>query len=341
MFTSWKKAAEPDMKKYLTLKSGLRKITNVMITEPFYQIIAISEREKVNENKVFYLLKFKKSQYTLKVLKAWKEAVEEAKLENLKIMHINSHFKASTGKLGGSVNDQDSELTFELFKNNTSHPIFKLPSKLQIQINCIKIFQVHTEMTPAALLRKYFNAMKYNSKLKKIRREQHDYSAVYYCQNMKRKYLRKLVEIYNDNIDEQQNMQRAMHYYDEKTLVKYWIGLLEGVKNSKREAVCDAIHKHNLKRKTLMGFYENITLKTKKAKLKELYQKFIESKKNRLVKNSYFTWKHHHALESYYNKAISEFEEYRTMRFKKRVLIAFLIVAKVRYFCTPKLMYLI
>lgn len=133
-FIAWRVLAAKDMKKYLRLKRGINKITNVMVAAPYYQMIAISEKEKVKEARVFYLLKSKKAQLTVKLFKAWREVVSETKIENLKISHINSHFKASTARSRETDDDQDSELTFELFKQKETIPVFKLPVKTQIQI---------------------------------------------------------------------------------------------------------------------------------------------------------------------------------------------------------------
>lgn len=330
-FNAWKVLAAQDMKKYLRLKRGINKITTVMVAAPYYQMIAISEKEKVKETRVFYLLKSKKAQFTGRLFKAWREVVSETKIENLKISHINSHFKANTARSGGTDDDQDSELTFELFKQKQDIPKFKLPVKTQIQITCIKSFQQWTEITPSVLLRKYFSALKYNCKLQKLRREQFEYSATFYCQNMRRKYLRKLVTVYNDRVDEQQNDFKATQYCYERTMVKTWVALIEGVKNSKREAICEAIHQHNLKTRTVMALKENIVINAKKKQLEILMTNFLKNRGKALIKHSYFSWKHHAELENFYKKAVTEFQEYRSMRFKRSVLKALCVESKVGF----------
>lgn len=148
---------------------------------------------------------------------------------------------------------------------------------------------------------------------------------------MKRKYLRKLVTVYNDRIDEQQNDFKVKHFYYQKTLVKTWIAFIEGVKNSKREAICEAIHQHNLKSRTVMALKENIVINAKKKQLSILMNSFVKNRGKALIKHSYSTWKHHAELENYYKKAVAEFQEYRSMRFKRSVLKALCVESKVGF----------
>jgi hypothetical protein len=135
MFSEWKEAASERMPLYLALKRGINKITNVMVSDSYFQLIAINEKEKAKEDKVFYLLKRKKYDFSIKVIRAWKNAIIETKVENQKIDFINNHFKAISSRESTIEEDQNSELTFEIFKNTQKHPTFKLPSKILIQIN--------------------------------------------------------------------------------------------------------------------------------------------------------------------------------------------------------------
>jgi hypothetical protein len=133
IFSNWKNIATPNMKKFIDFKRACRKISNVMVSKPYYLMIAISEKEKVREDRVYYIMRTKKSQFIVKIIQAWRKVITEDKIENQKIEIINSHFKANSITQEIS-NENDSELTFELSKNNQKHPIFKYPNKLEVQI---------------------------------------------------------------------------------------------------------------------------------------------------------------------------------------------------------------
>lgn len=46
-----------------------------------------------------------------------------------------------------------------------------------------------------------------------------------------------MVSVYNNQIDDQQNTFKADQFHYEKSMIKYWDALQEGVKTSKKEAV--------------------------------------------------------------------------------------------------------
>ena len=133
MFKAWKVAAEPDMKKYLKMKRALNVITNIMITKPFYQLISISEKEKVKEDKAYYFLKQKQFDYLSKVYTKWRKVIAEQKFESIKIKHINQHFKTLSNTNDPNLHEKESEITFDENKIKKIAPDFKLPAKLQIQ----------------------------------------------------------------------------------------------------------------------------------------------------------------------------------------------------------------
>lgn len=134
MFKAWKTAAEPDMKKYLNMKRAFSTITNIMVTRPFYQLIAISEKEKVKEDKAYYFYKQKQSEFLDKVFIEWRKVQSEQKFEHIKIKHIHTHFKAlGTDTIDSGFNGTESQLTFVENNLNLNLPNFKLPVKLQIQ----------------------------------------------------------------------------------------------------------------------------------------------------------------------------------------------------------------
>jgi hypothetical protein len=321
MFISWKESATPSMKKCVDFKRACRKINSVMVSAPYYMMIAISEKEKVKEDKVYYMMKIKKAQFIVKVIQAWKETITESKIENKKIQIINSHFKANSRNTE-VLDDIDSEITFELFKDHQKHPIFKYPNKLEVQITCIKAFQDYSETKDNVLKRKYFNALKFTSKVLKTRNEQFEYSSTLYSQNLKRKYIRLMVTGYNNQLDKQQNRLKADQFYSEKSIIKYWVNFHEGIKNSKREAICDAIHDRNLAAKTIAALKYYTELKVKKALLNQKEQEFVAHKSELSTKNSYFIWKHHYQLQSYYGKAIEEFDNFRAVVTKRAVFSA-------------------
>ena len=134
MFTAWKVAAEPDMKKYLKMKRAFNTITNIMVTRPFYQLISISEKEKVKEDKAYYFYKHKQTEFLDRIFIKWRKVLSEQKFEHIKIKHIHSHFKAlENNTVETGLNGTESQLTFVENNSNFMVPNFKLPVKLQIQ----------------------------------------------------------------------------------------------------------------------------------------------------------------------------------------------------------------
>ena len=328
MFSNWKEISEPNMSTYLTLKRGINKISNVMLTEPYFHIISINEKEKAKEDKVFYLLKRKQFEKIGRLLQAWRQVNIDSKLDRKNMININNYFKESQ-RLMITETDQESELTFELTKPAFKHPEFSIATKPLIQITCMKSFGEYTEPTTSSLLKKYFIALKYNCKAQKVRKEQFEYSSVYYCRSLKSKFIRKLVNAYNDSIDEHENDFKAKQYYYQKQQVNAWMAILEGVKNSKKEKLCEDIHVHNLKLKTFKSLAKNVKTSVKKRQLQDLLQVFQHNRTNSRIKHCYYTWKHRYDLDSYYVKVVSEFEQYRTMRFKRSILKALEVQTKV------------
>ena len=130
-----------NLKTYLKIKQGLNIITNTMISQPYFELIAISEKEKVKENKAYYFFMKKQQIFTAKLFKSWKECVKELKVENQKVLDISHFFKSKTGTFNSLYNETDFELTDELFKQKPAEPKFKLPVKLQVQTLLIRAFQ--------------------------------------------------------------------------------------------------------------------------------------------------------------------------------------------------------
>ena len=311
IFYQWKNIAAPDMKKYINMKRAIRKITTVMTSKPFYQIISISEKEKVKEDKAFYHNKISKSRFIGKILQEWKNVIVEEKIEGRKIGQIITHFNMSSQKFIRNPEDPDTELTFEIYSSTQEYPEFKVSPKTEVQITLIKSFQNFTETKDSSLLRKYFSALKLNTKLSLVRKDQFEYSSVYYCQNMKRKFLRFMVSAYNNSIDEKENSQKADVFYYENILAKYWAGILQGIRNSKKLDLFEKYQNRGMKMKILGALKKNVEVQRKKILLEARFHEFIDNKSQYLMKHSYFTWKNNYELENYYRTAIQQFQVYR------------------------------
>jgi len=91
-----------------------------------------------------------------------------------------------------------------------------------VQNSVIKAMQVYSSSTDRVLLQKYMNAMKFNLKLQKIRREQLEYSAKFYFSKLKRKYIRKMTEAYNKTIEAHQNEYKACQHFNERIVIYSW-----------------------------------------------------------------------------------------------------------------------
>lgn len=152
-----------------------------------------------------------------------------------------------------------------------------------------------------------------------MKREQLEYSSVYYCQNLKRKFIRNLVVIYNDTIDEKQNTLKASQHFYERSMMKYWCAVVEGARTSKHEKLSDEFHKNKLMRKTIKSLAKNIKINQKKKILKKLQGDFMRDRTDFMYKHCFDTWRHSFELLSYYKKAIQEFAEYRELRMKRSV----------------------
>jgi hypothetical protein len=156
----------------------------------------------------------------------------------------------------------------------------------------------------------------------KVRREQLEYSSVYYCQNLKRKFIRNLVVIYNDTIDEKQNSFKASQHYYERSVLKYWNAVVEGVKTSKHEKQSDNLHTVNLMKKSIKSLAKNSKIVQKKKELKKLQSVFMHNRTSFMFKHCFYTWKHSFDLQSYYKKVIQEFTEYKVLRTGRSVFKA-------------------
>lgn len=178
-FGQWKTLAKHDMERYISIKKAMSIITTTMLTSPFYTLVSLNEVEKTNENRLFYLRKSKSTTLTHTLFLAWKSVAAESKLETLKMLHIHNHFKEPLA----TESDQNSEITFEV-PTLPYYPSFSLPAKLHSQTtvmnSIIRCFQAYTPLTTQPTLQKYFNTLKYHSKLSKLRKEQYDYSAIFY-----------------------------------------------------------------------------------------------------------------------------------------------------------------
>ena len=62
------------------------------------------------------------------------------------------------------------------------------------------------------------------------------------------------------------------------------------------------------------GLMSNIKINQKKVKLNQLMTNFVKDRSLYLIKHTYFTWKHHYELETYYRKATNEFKQYREQK---------------------------
>lgn len=317
IFSQWKGIVQPNMKKYLTLKTGLRKITTVMLTQPFYHLLAISEKEKIKEKQAYFFNKEKQYQMVFICFKEWRETIKELKADKMKIKHISHYFNAKFERSQPVYSEIESEDAREMLKTGELLPTFKLPVKIIIQTGLIKSFQAYTETTPRVLMQKYMNAMKYNLKQQRVRREQLEYSSKYYAQKLKGKYLELLVEAYNAQIDLQQNQVKADQHYYARMLERTFYYFCEGIRVSKKEAICDSMYQAKLKQKSLIGFKMNIEINQKKDKLNALMVKFVKDRSHYLLNHTYFAWKSHFELERYYSMAIQEFKDYRSSRLLK------------------------
>ena len=143
-FTAWRKISILNLKTYLRIKQGLNIITNTMISQPYFELIAISEKEKVKENKAYYFLFKKQQKFTVKLFKGWKDCIQELKIENQKVLDISHYFKSKTATFKSLYNETDFGYTDELsnmLNENNDEPKFKLPVKLQVQTLLIRAFQ--------------------------------------------------------------------------------------------------------------------------------------------------------------------------------------------------------
>ena len=145
---------------------------------------------------------------------------------------------------------------------------------------------------------------------------------MYYCQNLKRKFIRNLVVAYNDTIDEKQNTLKAAQHFYERSVLTYWTAVVEGTRTSKNEKLADEVHFKRLIKKSFGSLATNIKVIQKKKVLKELQSEFMHNRTNFMFKHCFYTWKHSFDLQSYYKKVILEFSEYRTMRMRRSIFKA-------------------
>lgn len=78
-----------------------------------------------------------------------------------------------------------------------------------------------------------------------------------------------------------------------------------------------------------MSLAENIKINNKKKKLNNTMIQFMKDKNKYIIKHTYLTWRNHFELERYYNKAVSEFSEYRNSKLTQNILKAMAIQVKV------------
>jgi len=300
----------------------MKKITTVMVNRPFYHIIAISEKEKIKEDKAYYFEKIAKRKHISNILKEWRNVILERKEEDQRIYEINNHFLQSPDIIKTNMNNSEAEVTFELENSINESPEYKYSVKTEVQITLIKSFQEFSETSVSALERKYFSILKLNTKMSKIYKEQYEYAEVYYLKKTKDKFLKLMIETYNDKVQERENIKIADEFYKENTLFKYWGAFQEGLRNSKKENLCQKTKSRGLKVKILKELRKNVAVNKKCRLLEERLEIFSANRSEHLLKHCYFTWKNKHILENYYKTAVEEFSEYREKRVKKFVLRA-------------------
>ena len=120
-----------------------------------------------------------------------------------------------------------------------------------------------------------------------------------------------LINTYNEDVTLQHNQLKADQFYYQRKMQFTWKLFKNGIKYSKLEDMCDGIYTSKLKAKVLNRFISNIKINQKKAKLNQLMTNFVKHRSLYLIKHTYFSWRHHYELETYYSKAINEFKQYR------------------------------
>jgi hypothetical protein len=248
-FKVWKGLTEPHMKTYLKIKKGINIITNTMLSKPYFELISISEKEKVKEKRAFFIYKRKKQEFMKKIIQSWRFTIEELKFENQKIKHISHHFKNKTESSQFSRYDLDSSESSEIISKDHSKPVFKVPTKILIQTTIIRSFQKYTPPTPISILQKYFNSLKYNLTVQRNRRLMLTYSSSYYKTSLLHKHFTLLTSTFYELREEHINMDTASSHFYYRSLQSAWTALKEAVKQNKLEKVCDLVWQAKLKRK--------------------------------------------------------------------------------------------
>jgi hypothetical protein len=326
-FKEWKTLVEPGMQRYLKIKRAISLITNTMVSDSYFQMIAINQKEKHQEEKVRYFEKSKQQDYVAKHFEAWKALIDEQKVEQIKVVEIKQYF-GKTQSSEFSMKDFDSDTNETFCFKNFPKPVFRLPTKILIQTTCIKAMQKFVPTTGKSLLIKYFNMLKYNCKIKRLQTEQIEYSKVHFENKMKKKYMKRLIEKYREEVEYQQSEFKARQYYYCRSLKIMFNNFIYGIKISKQEQISDKLHSNHLKIKVFAVLKMQKEINERKRMLNSKMVHFMKERTKFIVKHSYFTWKHHFELESYYKKAVNEFQEYRKAKLIRSTFKAMLNVTK-------------